>query len=100
MRSNQISPERLSRMVKRAQSDGDATWHFDKRVPIAIVFSIACQTGGVIWWGATTNERLSALERKMELSAPQADRLTRVETNIEFIKNSLTEIKASVRPRR
>jgi hypothetical protein len=90
----------LSRMVKRAQIDSDSSWHFDKRVPIAIVFSIFCQTAGVVWWGATTNERLSALERKVEMTAPQADRLTRVEVNIEAIKDSLTEIKNSVRPRR
>jgi hypothetical protein len=100
MQSNHVSSEMLSRMVKRAQSEGDATWHFDKRVPVAIIFSIACQTAGVIWWGATASERLSALERKVEMTAPQADRLTRVEVNIEAIKDSLTEIKNSVRPRR
>jgi hypothetical protein len=100
MQSNQISYERLSRMVKRAQSDGDATWHFDKRVPVAIIFSIFCQTAGVVWWGATASERLSALERKVEMTAPQADRLTRVEVNIESIKDSLTEIKNNIRPRR
>lgn len=84
-------------MVKRAHFDSDASWHFDKRVPIAIIFSIACQTAGVIWWGATASERLTALERKVEMAAPQADRLTRVEMNIESIKESLTEIKAAVR---
>ena len=100
MHTDDDSHEKLSDMVKQAQSEGDATWHFDKRVPIAIIFSIACQTAGVIWWGATAAERLSALERKVEMTAPQGDRLTRLEVNIEAIKDSLTEIKNNARPRR
>lgn len=100
MHSEQNTDDRLLLMMKRADLENDSSWHFDKRVPVAIIFSIACQTAGVIWWGATASERLSNLERKMEIAAPQGDRLTRVEMNIEAIKDSLTEIKNNVRPRR
>lgn len=77
----------------------DTQWHVDRKVPIAVIIALMMQTGGFIWWGAKADERLSALERKVESSAPQGDRLTRVEVNLESIKESLTEIKSRLRPR-
>jgi Tfp pilus assembly protein PilO len=77
----------------------DANWHVDRKVPVAVIIMLALQTGGFIWWGAKADERLSTLERKVEFAAPQADRLTRVEVNIEAIKDSLSEIKSRLRPR-
>lgn len=77
----------------------DASWHVDRKVPVAVIIALVFQTGGFIWWGAKADERLSSLERKVESSAPQADRLTRVEVNIEAIKDSLNEIKGRIRPR-
>lgn len=75
----------------------DANWHIDRKVPVAVVLALMVQTGGFIWWGAKADARLDAVERKIELSSPQGDRLTRVEVNIETIKDSLTEIKAVIR---
>lgn len=90
-------PDGFLEMVRKAEEEADSAWHLDKRIPIALIFAIAMQTSGIIWWGATTSERLNALERKVEFAAPQGDRLTRVEVNIEAIKDSLTEIKAVIR---
>lgn len=77
--------------------ESDTKWHLDRRVPISMILAILIQTGGVMWWAASANERLNSLEQKMLLVAPQGDRLTRVEVNIETIKDSLTEIKAVLR---
>ena len=33
-------------------------WHLDKRVPIALIFTIALQTAAAIWWAANINSRL------------------------------------------
>jgi hypothetical protein len=75
----------------------DASWHLDRKVPVAIIMAILLQTGGVIWWGATASERLTALERKVELAAPQADRLTKVETRLEAVQDGISEIKSILR---
>ena len=77
--------------------NGTNYWHLDKRIPVAIIFSICVQTAGVIWWGATTSERLTNLERRVEASSPQADRLTRVEVKLDNITDSINEIKLSIR---
>lgn len=75
----------------------DNDWHLDKKVPISLIAAILMQTCGFFWWSATTSERVTALKERMDAIAPQADRLTRVEVNIESIKDSVTEIKQALR---
>jgi hypothetical protein len=77
-----------------------SAWHLDKRVPLALMVTIGLQTGGVIWWTSSLNERVSSLERNAVATAPQGDRLTRVEVKIENIQSGVNEIKALLRPQR
>ena len=41
-------------------------WHLDKRVPVALILTLALQAGAGVWWDSTTNERLSQVERRLE----------------------------------
>ncbi len=72
-------------------------WHLDKRVPVALIFAMCIQTAGIVWWGATTSERLSNLERRVESTSPQADRLTRVEVKLDNIADAIADIKQTIR---
>ena len=83
--------------MKRKPHTEDGNWHLDKKVPIALIVAILFQTGGIVWWGAVTSERLNALERKADIAAPQADRLTRVETRLEAVQDGIAEIKSILR---
>lgn len=75
----------------------DREWHLDKRVPLALILTIALQTGAMLWWAASLSERVNNLERQQALAAPQADRLTRVEVKIESIVDGVSEIKRLIR---
>jgi hypothetical protein len=88
----------LEVMPRRRQIQDDSNWHLDKKVPIALILAMAMQTAGVVWWGATTSERLSALERKADAVAPQAERLARVETKLESVQTGIAEIKSILTP--
>lgn len=33
-------------------------WHLDKRVPIALILTLAVQTGGMVWWAASISARV------------------------------------------
>ena len=72
-------------------------WHLDKRVPIALIVTIAIQTGAAFWFVARLDHRVEALERaeaRITVSAPvHADRLTRVEVKLETVQEGITEIK-------
>lgn len=72
-------------------------WHLDKKVPIALIVTIAIQTGCVFWFAARLDHRVEALERsenRVSVTAPiQADRLTRLEVKVETVQEGITEIK-------
>lgn len=75
----------------------DRQWHLDKRVPLALILTIVLQTGAMLWWAASLSERVNNLERQQSASAPQGDRLTRVEVKLETALEGITEIKRLVR---
>jgi hypothetical protein len=41
-------------------------WHLDKRVPIALIATIAAQTIGMVWWVASQTSTWSAAQRDHE----------------------------------
>lgn len=63
----------------------DRYWHLDKKIPLALMLTIGFQTGIFIWWAAQLSERVNTLERAAVTTAPQADRITRIEVRIEGI---------------
>lgn len=85
-------------MTRRRQSD-DSRWHLDKRVPISLIVTIIIQTAGIMWWAASTAERINVLERQAIATAPQADRLTRVEVKLDALQDNVVEIKRLVQQR-
>lgn len=72
-------------------------WHLDKKVPLALIVTIVVQTCAIVWWASQASARLDQLERRVEASAPQAERIIRVETKIEAMFESLSEIKNLIR---
>ena len=40
-------------------------WHLDKRVPIALILSLAVQTGGMVWWAANLSRAVHEHERRI-----------------------------------
>lgn len=82
-------------MIKRKAVDmeSDRHWHVEKKIPLALILAILVQSAGFVWFGATLNARVNTLELNAAAAAPQADRLTRVEVQIEVVKEGITEIK-------
>lgn len=73
-------------------------WTIDKRVPLALILTISIQTCGIVWWASGLTTRVEQLERQAQASAPQADRLTRVEVRLDNVVDGISEIKALLRP--
>lgn len=83
--------------VPKINSRQDKHWHLDKRVPIALIFTIGVQTFGLVWWASNLTTRVSALEEKSVLVGPQGERLTRLETQMGGIKDDVSDIKSDVK---
>ena len=42
--------------------EDQSRWHLDKRVPIALILTIAMQTIGLVWYVSKLDSRVEALE--------------------------------------
>ena len=45
----------------------DDAWHFDKRVPLALIGALVLQTLGIAWWASGVTFRLDDHERRVGL---------------------------------
>lgn len=71
-------------------------WHLDRKVPVALIVALAAQTVAMVWWAATLSIRVDQLEQKAVASAPQAERIIRLESKVDVIADKITEIRAAI----
>lgn len=81
-----------------ALGNGDRHWHVSRGIPVAfivsmLIYSIA-QAGLFGWWASAMNYRVEAVEKAQLSSAPQGERLTRVEERLTAVQTGITDIKA------
>ena len=82
-------------------------WHVNRGIPVVwIVGSLGIgmlQFGGFVWYASQFNTRVDVIEKAQALSAPQGERITRVEEKLISIDKGVTRIEAllttSVKPR-
>lgn len=83
-------------MSRKTDMVQDRHWHLDRKVPLALIVTIAIQTGAVIWWGSSLNERVNQLEARAVSAAPQAERITRIEGKIENVEQGIQRIERAL----
>lgn len=71
-------------------SEQQETWHFNKNIPIALIFALFAQTAGIVWWASTVtfqiNQQTEILDRF--IASTEAENLrqwTRINTSEENI---------------
>jgi hypothetical protein len=77
----------------------DRQWHLDKKVPLALIMTIIGQTVVAAWGASNLWTRVGELERQMQIAAPQFERIIRLETKVDGITGSLSEIKTLINRR-
>ena len=77
----------------------DREWHLDKKVPLALIVTLLVQSGTFIWWAAKADNRLDVLERTSAISAPQIERIVKIETKMDSIVDNLNDVKVMLRIR-
>jgi hypothetical protein len=81
-------------MIKR--KDDDRQWHWDKKVPIALILTIGLQTGGAIWWARGLDARIAALEKTDQSRTSQADQLMNIAVDIAVLKENVKTTKDDI----
>lgn len=78
--------------------NGDRRWHLSRGIPVAFIVSMLiyfiAQAGLFGWWASAMNSRVEAVEKAQVSSAPQGERLTRVEEKLVAVQTGITDIKA------
>ena len=77
-------------------TDDDRAWHLDKRVPIAMIITLALQTCAIVWWAATVQSRVEVLEKKVDRTEGQAGQIIRLEDRLDHIAETLARIERAL----
>lgn len=80
-----------------AQSDTNTPWTLDRKIPLALVLTLALQTAGVFFWMGQLSVRIEQLENQIERAATNADRLTRLEVQLENLQAIMERIERQTR---
>ena len=64
-------------MPARVDDPASRAWHLDKRVPLALIFAIAIQGGGVVWFMSASFERIESNTRDIAALGTRVTRLDR-----------------------
>lgn len=80
-------------MSSREYDPQTSEWHFDKRIPVALILAIALQFVGAVYWMATlevravnNTERIQKLEEQLD---PVRLVLQRIDQRLESIERTL-----------
>ena len=61
--------------------------------PVALILGMLVQTGGVVWWAATTSSRVDALEK----TQVTAERVARIEEQNTWLREAVIEIRSDIK---
>lgn len=88
-------------------------WHLDKRVPLALIFTLMVQTGAGVWWAATMSGQVSqnslaiarldsVTEAQRVAAQSQAVQLGRIEEQISGLRGDIVLLLSAIEqaPRR
>lgn len=68
----------------------------ERKLTAAFVLALAVQTGGALMWAGAAAQRIEVLEDRVEAARPVAERLARVETELEAVRAQLDRIENKV----
>lgn len=71
-------------------------WRIDRHVPVALVLTIAVQTGAALMWSGAAAERLTALEVRSARTDEVVERTARLEEQSKDMRASLARIEAKL----
>jgi len=67
-----------------------------RRVPLALVLTLAVQTGAGLLWAGAAAERITVLEQRVDRASAIAERLARLEAEMEAARASLSRLEQAL----
>ncbi len=67
-----------------------------RRLPVAVILTLALQTGAGLLWAGAAAERISVLESRVDKASAIAERLARLEAEVEAARASLARLEGAL----
>ena len=83
-------------MARKATPEAERHWHLDRKVPLALIFAILVQTATAFWWASGINAAMTSAQRDIAELRTNPDRITRLETKLEALNDTLRDLKVAV----
>lgn len=71
-------------------------WHLDKKVPIALIVTIALQTIGIVWYASKLDSRVAVVEQHVADTKEDASRLVRLESFRDNLRSRLDRLESKI----
>ena len=73
-------------------------WQIDKKIPVALIFTLLIQTAGFAFWMGQLSVRIDQVESQNLRYATNSDRVTRLEVRIENLTEAVRGLSTRVNP--
>ena len=86
-------------MTDRQDDDmqADKHWTLEKKFSLPMVGGLLLQTGAILWFIATLNARVNTFEQTATDFKPQIEKIVRIETKVDDIKERISGIEQILR---
>lgn len=71
-------------------------WHLDKRVPVAIIFSLILQSAAIVWWASGVTSRLETVERAQGIIVENQKNIIALQSDQRSTATSLVRIETKL----
>jgi hypothetical protein len=74
-------------LEKLASSERKIEWS-----ALALGFAILLQTGGIVWWGSSMNQRMATVEQKISATASAGETIARLDERTAAMNSTIDRI--------
>lgn len=86
----------------RSDNSSDNHWRVDRRIPLSLIITLMSwafiQTATAAWFFSSIDKRVEVLEKAQLVTAPQAERLARLEEKVIAVQDGVIDIKRMLEP--
>lgn len=71
-------------------------WHLDRKVTLSLIVALLANAGATVWFAAQLDQRVTSIESRQQQWSTSPERITKVETQIEGVREGLKRIESKL----
>ncbi len=78
------------------EANREKEWHLDRKVTLSLIAALLINAGATVWFAAQLDQRVTEIEEKQSRFLVVPQRLTRVETQVDGVREDLSRIEGKL----